>query len=329
MPQDRFLVTGALGCIGAWVVRNLVREGAAPVVFDLASDPRRLKLIMTPDELAKVTFIAGDITDLAALERALDEHEISNVVHLAALQVPFCKADPPLGARVNVVGTVNVFDAVARRKERMGHVVYASSVAVYDAADAGAPGAVLQHGAAGHPTNLYGVYKQANEGTARIYWQDNRVASIGLRPYTVYGPGRDQGMTSAPTKAMFAAAVGQPFHIPFGGRGIFQYADDVAKTFIACARAPFEGADIFNLSGSVVHMREVVDAIEAAAPDAAGRISYADMPLALPEDFDAAPLVALIGEPQFTPLEQAVGETVALFRERVASGTLAPDAMLN
>jgi UDP-glucuronate 4-epimerase len=328
MSTERFLVTGALGCIGAWVVRNLAREGADPVVFDLASDPRRLKLIMTPDELAKVTFVAGDITDLAALERALDEHEISNIIHLAALQVPFCKADPPLGARVNVVGTVNVFEAVARRKQRMGHVVYASSVAVYDAADAGAPGAVLQHGAAGHPTNLYGVYKQANEGTARIYWQDNQVASVGLRPYTVYGPARDQGMTSSPTKAMFAAAVGQPFHIPFGGRGIFQYADDVAKTFIACARAPFAGADIFNLSGSVVHMREVVDAIEAAAPESAGRITFADTPLALPEDFDAAPLTALIGEPHFTPLKQAVGETVALFRERVASGALAPDAML-
>ncbi|HJZ50471.1 MAG TPA: NAD(P)-dependent oxidoreductase [Roseiflexaceae bacterium] len=328
MSTERFLVTGALGCIGAWVVRNLAREGAEPVVFDLASDPRRLKLIMAPDELARVTFVAGDITDLAALERALDQHEITNIIHLAALQVPFCKADPPLGARVNVVGTVNVFEAVARRKDRIGHLVYASSVAVYDAADAGAPGAVLQHGAAGHPTNLYGVYKQANEGTARIYWQDNRVASIGLRPYTVYGPARDQGMTSSPTKAMFAAAVGQPYHIPFGGRGIFQYADDVAKTFIACARTPFEGADIFNLSGSVVHMREVVEAIETAAPESAGRITFEDTPLALPEDFDAAPLIALIGQPHFTPLKQAVGETIALFRERVASGAMAPDAML-
>ena len=56
MSTERFLVTGALGCIGAWVVRNLAREGAEPVVFDLASDPRRLKLIMTPDELAKVFF---------------------------------------------------------------------------------------------------------------------------------------------------------------------------------------------------------------------------------------------------------------------------------
>jgi nucleoside-diphosphate-sugar epimerase len=309
-------------------VRNLVREGSEPVVFDLASDPRRLKLIMAPDELAKITFVAGDITDLTALERALDEHAITNVIHLAALQVPFCKADPPLGARVNVVGTVNVFEAIARRKQRINQLVYASSVAVYDAADAGGPGAVLQHGAAGHPTNLYGVYKQANEGTARIYWQDNRIASVGLRPYTVYGPARDQGMTSSPTKAMFAAAVGQPYHIPFGGRGVFQYADDVAKTFIACARATFEGAEIFNMSGSVVHMREVVAAIEAAAPGSRGQITFADTPLALPEDFDAAPLIGLIGAPPYTPLDTGVAATIALFRERVSAGEMAPDAML-
>src|SRR5438128_1896800 len=246
MPTDRFLITGALGCIGAWVARNLVREGAAPVIFDLASDPRRLKLIMEPDELARITFVAGDIADLAALERALDEHAITHVIHLAALQVPFCKADPPLGARVNVVGTVNVFEAVARRRARIGRVVYASSIAVYDAADAEAPGAAIRHGAPGHPTTLYGVYKQANEGTARVFWQDARVSSIGLRPCIVYGIGRDQGLTSSPTQAMLAAAAGQPFHIPFGGRSDFQYADDVARMFIACARARFEGAEIFN-----------------------------------------------------------------------------------
>src|SRR5262245_24996595 len=199
--NDRFLVTGALGCIGAWVVRNLVREGAQPVVFDLASDPRRLKLIMEPDEMARVTFVAGDITDLAAVERALDEHAITNVIHLAALQVPFCKADPPLGARGKVVGTVNIFEAVARRRSRIDRVVYASSIAVYDAADSDPSGAAVQRDPSGHPATLYGVYKQANEGTARVYWQDARVASIGLRPYTVYGVGRDQGMTSMPTQA--------------------------------------------------------------------------------------------------------------------------------
>lgn len=328
MASERFLLTGALGCIGAWVARNLVRAGSPPVIFDLASDPRRLRLIMSEDELAQITFVTGDITDLATVERAMDEHAITNVIHLAALQVPFCRANPPLGARVNVVGTVNVFEAVTKRKDRMGPVVYASSVAVYDAADAGEPGAVVRHGAEGHPANLYGVFKQANEGTARIYWQDNQVPSIGLRPYTVYGPGRDQGMTSSPTKAMFAAAVGQPYHIPFGGRGDFQYADDVARTFIACARAPFQGAEIFNVRGSVAPMSEVVSAIEAAVPAAAGTITHSDNALALPEEFDASPLVALIGELPYTPLRDAVAETVAIFGERVASGQLAADAYL-
>ncbi len=325
MPNDRFLITGALGCIGAWTVRNLVREGTPVVVFDLASDPRRLRLIMTDDELARVTFVTGDITDLEAIERALDDHAITHVIHLAALQIPFVRANPPLGARVNVVGTVNVFEAVARRRDRIGSLVYASSAAVYDAVDAGESG-VVAHGTAGHPTTLYGVFKQANEGTARVYWQDAQVASIGLRPYIVYGPSRDQGLTSSPTKAMVAAALGKPYHIPYGGRAAYQYADDVARTFISCARASFQGAEIFNLGGSVATMGEIVAAIEAAAPEVRGLITFDEKPLPFPEAFDAAPLEQVIGTLPFTPLSQAVADTIALFRERIAAGVM-PDAV--
>ena len=97
MADERFLVTGALGCIGAWAVHNLVREGVPVTVFDLATEPRRLQLLLSDDELAQVVFVAGDIADLPAFEEALDDHEITHVIHLAGLQVPFCKADPPLG----------------------------------------------------------------------------------------------------------------------------------------------------------------------------------------------------------------------------------------
>ena len=62
----------------------------------------------------------ADITDLEQVERVLDDDAITHVIHLAALQVPFCRADPPLGARVNVLGTVNVFEAVKRRADRIG-----------------------------------------------------------------------------------------------------------------------------------------------------------------------------------------------------------------
>ena len=127
--EESFLVTGALGCIGAWVVRNLVQSGTPVAVFDLASDPHRLRLIMQPDEVARVRFITGDVTDLAAFQKGLADCGATHLIHLAALQVPFCRADPPLGARVNVVGTVNAFEAAKRAG--LKRLVYASSFAVY------------------------------------------------------------------------------------------------------------------------------------------------------------------------------------------------------
>ena len=81
MSSERFLVTGALGCIGAWTCRLLVEEGVPVVGYDLGSDPHRLKLIMSPEQLEQVTLVPGDVTDLDQLLGVLGEHEISNVVH--------------------------------------------------------------------------------------------------------------------------------------------------------------------------------------------------------------------------------------------------------
>jgi UDP-glucuronate 4-epimerase len=302
--SERFLVTGALGCIGAWVCRTLVGEGVPVVAFDLGTSRHRLELIMSADELAEVTFVRGDVTDLAAVEGALDEHEITHVIHLAALLIPLAKADPPRGAHVNVVGTVNVFEAVKRRG--LAGLAYASSAAVYDAVD----GTRVAEDAPGHPVTHYGVHKQANEGTARVYWLDDGVPSVGLRPYIVYGPGRDQGLTATPTLAMEAAARGDEYRISFGGRSQFHYAPDAARAFIGAARAPGEGAAVRNLGGPVVDMSSVVAAIEAAAPEAAGRITHEEHALPFPEEFESSGVLA-------TPLEVGVRETVEHFRSRL------------
>jgi nucleoside-diphosphate-sugar epimerase len=324
MSSEHFFVTGALGCIGAWVVRLLVQAGLEVTAFDLGSDPHRLRLIMSAESLARVRFITGDIADTAALARAVAESGATHLIHLAALQVPLCKADPAQGARVNVVGTVNVFEAA--KKAGLRRAVYASSVAVYGRSEE-YPQGVAGHAAPLRPGNLYGVYKQANEGTARIYWQDDGISSIGLRPYTVYGPGRDQGMTSGPTQAMLAAVLGKPYHIPFGGRGAYQYAEDVARAFIRAAQVNFQGAEVFNLRGSVVHMRQVVEAIERVVPAARGQITFDDQPLPLPEDMDDAPLQAALGALPETSLVEGVGQTVAIFRQALAQGRLSPGAI--
>ncbi len=324
MSQQRFFVTGALGCLGAWVVRNLVQENVPVTVYDLGSNTHRLQLIMSDDQLRRVGFVTGDITDLEALESAMRQAETTHIIHLAALQVPFCRANPPLGARVNVVGTVNIFEAA--KNMGLKHVVYASSVAVYGRGDEYDDN-ILSNDAIQRPRNLYGVYKQANEGTAFVYHQDYAINSIALRPYTVYGPGRDQGMTSTPTKAMLAAAAGRPYHISFGGYNGFQYADDVAKIFIQSARASYNGSGVFNLGGSVAHMTEVVAAIDDAAPEMAGQITFEPQPLALPEGTEDSELVKAIGPVPFTPLREGVAATIQRFRQALAENKVSLDQL--
>ena len=148
--------------------------------------------------MAVVRLVHGDVTDLDALNRTIADHGITHIVHLAALLMPVAQADPPRGALVNVVGTVNVLEA-ARRGEVAG-VAYASSAAAYDRSD----GVRVEEDADGHALYHYGVHKQANEGAARVYFHDAGLSSVGLRPHVVYGPGRDNGMTAGPTLAMAA-----------------------------------------------------------------------------------------------------------------------------
>jgi nucleoside-diphosphate-sugar epimerase len=324
LSDERFLVTGAFGCIGTWVVRELVRDGVAVTALDLGVEPARWPLAMSDDEIARVRRRQGDITDLDQMERVLDDDAITHVVHLAALQVPFCRADPPLGARVNVLGTVNMFEAVRRRADRIASVVYASSIAAYDALEEG--GGTVEM--SGQPGTLYGVYKRANEGTAHVYWADHRVRSVGLRPHTVFGPGRDQGLTSAPTTAMLAAAAGEAYRIPFGGTSQFQYAPDAARAFVAAARAPADGASVHNLAGMSVSMAEVVDAITAAAPDSAGRIEFDEVLLPFPGAVNAASFAALVGAIPETPFPEAVADSVARFRDLIARGLVDPARVL-
>jgi nucleoside-diphosphate-sugar epimerase len=307
--MERVLVTGALGCVGAWAVKAALDDGDEPVGYDLGLDAHRLALILSAEELERVTLVQGDITDLGALGRALDEHAITRVVHLAALQIPFCRADPVLGARVNVVGTVNVFEAVKRRLDRIPGVAYASSAAVYGPTD---PSPAPESGGVA-PKTLYGVYKLANEGTARLYRADEGVPSVGIRPYVVYGLGRDQGMTSGPTLAMAAAARGEGFAIGYGGVAQYDYAPDVGRAFVRAAATP-QGADVANYPGVSASTAEVAAAIEAAAPETAGRITWEETALPFPAELEARRLEELVGPLPQTSLVEGVSATIERFR---------------
>ena len=324
MAEEKILVTGALGCAGAWVVRNLIRQGVPTAAFVRSGGMHRLQLIMSPQEIARIQFIRGDVADLASVQKAVQESAATSIIHLAALQLPFCRANPSLGASVNVVGTVNVFEAA--KQAGLKRVVYASTTAVYGLTEE-YPAGRIPHDALLKPRTLYGVYKQANEGTAKVYWLEYGISSIGLRPYVIYGAGRDQGVTSTPTKAMLAAAAGRDYRISYGGRYCFQYGDDIAKQFIAATRVPFEGADAFANGGPSNSTEEIIACIQKVEPGMASKLSYDPTPLPFPPEFDNSALVKVLGPLPYTPLEQGVRETIDIFKRALSDGRITPEAL--
>lgn len=317
--SETYFITGAQGCIGSWIVKALVERQDRVVVFDRSDDRRRLETIISPPHLEQIRFVNGDITESKAVLNALETSKARRVIHLAGLQVPTCKADPVVGALVNVVGTINLFEAA--RQLGIEGVVYASSAAVYGLnEDDDGP---LDEQAACEPGTHYGVFKRANEGNARVYFLDHGLSSVGLRPLTVYGVNRDTGLTSDPTKAMKAVVLGRPFHIRFGGATDFQYVADTAAAFIASADLMLSGAHVFNLHGETVTVEKIVATIKRHAPrDKGDLVTFGGPPIPIAPAMNDAAIRQTIGDLPSTPLDIGIQLTMKQFAALRDAGRL-------
>jgi nucleoside-diphosphate-sugar epimerase len=314
----RTLVTGAQGCIGSWVVKRLIEQGHEAVTLDVNDSVARLEMIAGPEIAAKVDRRTGDIEDTAAVKKLVREEEISHIIHLAAVLMPWCQKNPVHGGLINVIGTLNVFEA-ARDSGREVQIVYASSSAVWGPTDEYGEGPLTEDLPV-KPATHYGVFKAANEGNARVFYSNDGISSIGLRPWTVFGVGRDAGLTADPSLAMRAVARKEHFTIRIGGFMDLQYVRDVADIFIQCAYSPTRGAHVFNLRGDVIGMGQFRDLLDEIRPGASELISVDGPQVPVAYQMDDSALVRVVGQISRTPLKQAVVETIEGF-ERLKAGT--------
>ena len=304
------LVTGAGGCIGSWVAALLVKENIPVVAFDLSQDTRRLKLLIDDSEIEKIKWITSDITDTKDVNNAIKDNNIQSIIHLAALQVPFCAADPIKGAKVNVVGTVNIFEAV--RKYNIKHLVYASSVAAH--------GLISKDM---YMPTLYGAYKLCDENIAHVYHQDWGVPSIGFRPGIAYGVGRDQGMTSKTTVAILAAASNQSYTIPFSGPISALHVREVASALITAASKNHDASPIFDMNGICTTVEDWVNILKKIEPKT--KIIIEGKAMQFPFEASDEPLREYIGNYEQVNLENGIQETFDSFKSLLSKGMISSD----
>jgi nucleoside-diphosphate-sugar epimerase len=304
------LVTGAGGCIGAWALALLKRADVPVVAFDLIDDKRRPRLLMQDKTVDEIPWEVGDIADSERVETVVQDREIKAIIHLAALQVPFCKANPILGAKVNVVGTVNVFEAA--RSRSLKRLAYASSIAAHS----------FFPEQNWLPT-LYGAYKYCDEMIGQVYHQDWGVPSVGIRPGVVYGVGRDQGMTSKTTVAILAAAAGEPYTVPFSGAVSGLHAGEVASAFIKAVSKDRDEAVVFDHNGVASNVADWIAMIKKIAPDA--KLSVKGDELPFPAALDDDPIRAFLGDFGHMSLDEGIKATFDSFQSLLRNDVIKPD----
>ena len=323
--MSKYLVTGGAGFIGSHVAEALLAQGDEMVLLD-AFDPyydvnrkRRNAAEVLEAGAGRATLLEGDVRDPKLVYPALDG--VDGVVHLAAR--PGVRAsvdDPQLTFDVNLMGTLNLLQALRARQEA-GHgaprLVFASSSSVYGG-DAVAP--FREDQPASRPLSPYAASKRAGEHLCASYVELFGFGVIVLRFFTVYGPrGRpDMAIGHFSRRAL----LGEPVTLFGDGSAVrdFTYVDDVVAGVVTALDQTTPGEfEVLNLGGgNTATMRELLALIERAAerPLRVERRAAAagDMPLT---QADLTRVEARLGWRAQVSLAEGVGRAVAWTRAQL------------
>tara|TARA_A100001011_G_scaffold262499_1_gene271029 strand:+ start:60 stop:938 length:879 start_codon:yes stop_codon:yes gene_type:complete len=243
--MKKVIIFGGCGFLGAWLAKTLLNKFVINI-FDKSINKKLLIKLLGKD-VCKINFIEGDITDIEVVCKAVKNMDC--IVNLAGLMTPDCSKDPILGAKVNILGSINIFESI--RNTNIKSLVYSSSAGVFG------PDSKIYP----IPQTHYGAYKLAVEGVARSYYNELGISSVGLRPFVIYGPGREIGRTASLSLACMAAKNNYTHEILFSGSAGFVYVEDVTYLIEKSLRKAPKGANIINVNGITASVNKFVEII--------------------------------------------------------------------
>jgi nucleoside-diphosphate-sugar epimerase len=257
------LITGGAGFLARYLLREPAMKNRKVVVFDRHAP----KVEAAPN----VVCVAGDIADYGQLEKAIKEHNVDGIVHLSSIMLSEAAASPHEAIRVNVQGTVNVFEAAI--KLGLGRVIWASSVQVYGSKSFYYPETWVDETVFKQPVSLYGLCKSFCEDVASFY-KSHGLKATGLRFSTIYGYGRKTGSNTYLCDLIEQAARGKDVTIPYAEHNNnLIYVKDAARAVVHCLEAGGkELGETYNICSEQLYTnREIAATLQELLPNVSVR----------------------------------------------------------
>ena len=264
----KYLVTGGSGFLGSYVAKQFLARGDEVVCFDLPPktglEETSLAEVLTKDEMEKVKFVGGDITDDKKLVELCKEEKIDMIIHLAAMLTDACQKNMQLGIRVNILGTINCFEAA--RACNMKRVVYASSGSVFGNKTYARLG-VVGNEAPHDPDSIYGKMKDFVEYCGKFYHDFYGLETIGLRFTVIYGKGRKRGGANFIKAMLNDPALGIPSVADATDGSNFVYVADCARACLLATQIPYK-RHAYTITGETLPAKELLEYVKTILPDA-------------------------------------------------------------
>ena len=294
--MKNILIFGGSGFLGSWITKSLLKKNHKITIFDLRIKTELLKNLIG-GEFNNIDFIEGDITDFEGVLKATKDMDY--ILNLAGLMTPDCSSNPSLGAEVNVKGSINVFEAIKRNNIKF--LIYTSSGGVYGNEDKYNP----------FPETHYGAFKLAVEGIARAYFNESLISSVGLRPFVIYGPGREIGGTAGVTLACKAAKQNLKYTVGFSGKAGFVYVEDVTNLVERLIDKAPVGALKINVNGITASVEDFLSIIKKNIPDA--KVTLNGKPISVVEEILGGEPSKIFKDFKYTSLDHGINKTINFY----------------